>query len=383
MRRILFVDDERNILEAYKRNLSDLFTITTAESGAAALELIEKSLPFHVIISDYKMPKMNGVDLLEKVRSTSPDTIQIMLTGQADMQAIINLINKGRIFRFLTKPCSHDDMLKNINDAIRQYELVSAERELLGKTLGGSIKVLTDLLALAKPQAFNKTQRIRNLTRKIISDVKLQNSWQLEIASMLSQIGCVTIPDDILKKIYRGITLSEEETVMFSLHPSIGADMIKGIPRLDKVSDIIRYQEKNFEGSGYPLDDVKEEQIPEGARLLKIVIDYDSMISGGIDEEKVILDMKKRTGRYDLELLKTAEACFLKKDGTARSFVTKFIPVENLNEEMYLSEDLVSAAGDIIGSNNQKLTQALIASIRNHVRNHQLKSEIGVVVLGE
>lgn len=383
MRRILFVDDEKYILEAYERNLLDLFDITTVESGSAAIELIEKSPTFHVIISDYKMPKMNGVELLEKVRSISPETIQIMLTGQADMQAIINLINKGKIFRFLTKPCAHDDMLMNIKDAIRQYELIAAEKELLGKTLGGSIKVLTDLLALAKPQAFNKTQRIRNLTRKITGSLKLQNGWQIEIASMLSQIGCVTIPDDILKKIYRGVTLSDDENVMFSLHPSIGADMIKGIPRLDKVSDIIRYQEKNYDGSGFPLDDVKDELLPEGARILKIVIDFDSIISGGVEDEKALLEMKKKTGRYDKNFLKTAETCFLKREGSSKPYVKKFLSVEHLNEEMILAEDIVSAAGDVIGSRNQKLTQALITTIINYVKNNQLKGEIGVVVPDE
>jgi len=382
MNRILFVDDERNILDAYKRTLIKYFDIVTADSGAAALEIIGKDHSFKVIISDYKMPKMNGVELLEKVRGIAPEIIQIMLTGQADMQAIINLINKGKIFRFLTKPCSHEDILKNINDAIRQYELLTAEKELLGKTLGGSIKVLTDLLALAKPQAFNKTQRIRNFAKKILSELKLQNSWQIEIASMLSQIGCVTIPDEILKKIYRGVTLSDDENIMFSLHPSIGADMIKGIPRLDKVAEIIRHQEKNFDGSGFPVDEVKEEQIPEGARILKIVIDFDSMVSGGVEEEKVLLDMKKRSGRYDPELLKKAEKVFLQKDGSARSFVTKLLPVEQLNEEMYLAEDVMSASGNILGSKNQKLTEALITTFKNYAINHQLKETISIITLG-
>jgi len=383
MHKILFVDDERNILEAYKRTLIKNFEIITADSGSAALEIIEKDHFFKVIISDYKMPKMNGVELLEKVREISPEMIQIMLTGQADMQAIIDLINKGKIYRFLTKPCSQEDMLKNINDGIRQYELITAEKELLGKTLGGSIKVLTDLLALAKPQAFEKTQRLRNLARIITSNLNIQNIWQIEIASMLSQIGCVTIPDDILKKKYRGLTLSDDENVMFSFHPSIGADMIKAIPRMEKVSEIIRYQEKNFDGSGFPLDEIKEEQIPDGARILKIVLDYDRMISGGIEKEKAILDMKKKSGVYDPELLAIAEKSFLQKGDKSRSFMTKAVTIELLTEEMYLAEDVTSASGNILGSKNQKLTEALITTLKNYARNHQLKETISIITLGE
>ncbi len=382
MSKILFVDDERNILEAYKRTLIKNFDIVATDSGDKALEIIENDHSFKVIISDYKMPKMNGVELLEKVREISPETIQIMLTGQADMKAIIDLINKGKIFRFLTKPCSQEDMLKNLNDAIRQYELVAAEKELLGKTLGGSIKVLTDLLALAKPQAFEKTQRVRNLARIITSNLNIQNTWQLEIASMLSQIGCVTIPDDILKKKYRGLTLSDDENVMFSFHPSIGADMIKAIPRMEKVSEIIRYQEKDFDGSGFPLDEIKEEQIPEGARILKIILDYERMISGGVEKEKAILDMKKKSGVYDPELLVIAEKSFLQKGDKSRSFITKSIPVDQLNEDMYLAEDVMSASGNILGSKNQKFTEALITTFKNYARNHQLKETISVIILG-
>ncbi len=379
MNKILFVDDEKNILDAYKRTLIKYFDVITADSGAAAIEIIEKDHSFKVIISDYKMPKMNGVELLERAREISPEIIQIMLTGQADMLAIINLINKGKIFRFLTKPCSQEDMLKNINDGIRQYDLVASEKELLGKTLGGSIKVLTDLLALARPQVFEKTQRIRSLAKTVSSHLNIRNTWQVEIASMLSQIGCVTIPDDILKKKYRGLTLSDDENVMFSFHPSIGADMIKTIPRMEKVSEIIRYQEKNFDGGGFPLDEVAGEQIPEGARILKIVLDYDSMISGGTESERAILDMKKKNGVYDQELLSVAEKSFLQKGDKSRSFITRAISVEELSEEMYLAEDVVSASGNIIGSKNQKLTPALITALKNYSRNHQIRETINII----
>ncbi len=381
MGKILFVDDEKNILESYRRTFYSKYNFMMADSGQGALEIINNNSnePFQVIVTDYKMPKMNGVELLEKVRAVSPDTVQIMLTGQADMEAIIHLINKGRIFRFLTKPCPPDDMASNIDDAIRQYELVTAERELLGKTLGGSIKVLTDLLSLAKPQAFNKTQRIRNLARSIYTVVLLDNKWQIEIAATLSQIGCVTIPDDILKKVYKGLILSEGESVIFLSHPSIGADMIKNIPRLEKVSEIIRYQEKHYDGSGFPSDDLKEDNIPAGSRILKIALDFDKAVNGGVESEKALLDMGKKTGYYDPAFLEIAEKKFLQIDGPKKSFVNREIPIDDIEEGMYLAEDLVSASGVIIGNRNQKLTQALIVTIKNYSRNYLLRDTIKVI----
>ncbi len=381
MSKILLVDDEKNILEAYKRNLINDFDVWTADSGALALEILEKEKPFQVIVSDFKMPRMNGVQLLERAKIISPETVQIMITGQADIEAVIELINKGKIFRFLTKPCSTEDLFSNIKDAVRQYELITAEKELLGKTLGGSIKVLTDLLALAKPLAFNKTQRIRNLSRNIYSELEIDHKWQIEIAATLSQIGCVTLPDDILKKVYKGLVLSEDENFMFSNHPVVASEMIKNIPRMEKIAEIIRYQEKNYDGTGFPADDIREDKIPVGARILKVALDFDKAVSGGEDPVKVLLDMKKRTGCYDPEILAIAERKFLQSGNTSRRFVARELLVEELQEGMYLAEDLVSASGVIIGSKNQKITSALITTIKNYSRNHQLREKIKIIEL--
>jgi response regulator RpfG family c-di-GMP phosphodiesterase len=379
MNRILFVDDEPNILDAYRRTFYSRYDFIMTDSGAAALDIIVKSEPFHVIVTDYKMPVMNGVELLNKVRILSPETIQIMLTGQAEMQAVIDLINKGKIFRFLTKPCAAEDMIVNIDDALRQYELITAEKELLGRTLSGSLKVLMDLLALAKPQAFTKTQRIRSLARLITGELVFDNKWQIEIAATLSQIGCVTIPDDILKKVYKGFVLSEGEDKMFSSHPSIGADMIMNIPRLDKVADIIRYQEKNFDGSGFPADEIKEDMIPAGSRILKIVLDYDKAVSGGAEPQTVLHNMKIKPGLYDPAIFAIAEKKFLNTGYSKACSADRELKAENLREGMFLAEDLVTADGMLIGNKNQKITMALIASIKNHVGNAQLKDAIKVI----
>jgi len=384
MGKILFVDDEKNILESYRRSFYDKYNFIMADSGQKAIEIINNNKePFQVIVTDYKMPKMNGVELLEKVKSISPDTVQIMLTGQADMGAVIHLINKGKLFRFLTKPCPPEDMMLNIDDAIRQHELVTAERELLGKTLGGSIKILADLLSLAKPQAFIKAQRIRSLARQIYSDLPVNNKWQIEIAATLSQIGCITIPDDILKKVYKGLTLSEDENLMFSTHSVIGADMIKNIPRMEKVSEIIRYQEKNFDGSGFPEDDIKEEDIPTGSRILKITLDYDNAVTGGAEKERVLLDMRKKTGWYDQSILAIAEKNFMQSGESTKKFVNKEIPAGHLKEGMYLAEDLTSASGSVIGNKNQKITSALIVTINNYSRNNQLKEKIKIIEVAD
>lgn len=376
--KLLMVDDEKNILEAYVRNLREEYDIITAQSGKEALGALEKT-SFPVIVSDYKMPEMNGVELLEKVREQSPDTVQIMLTGQADMQAIIELINRGKIFRFLTKPCSSETLVANINDAMRQYELITAERELLGKTLGGSIKVLTDLLALAKPQVFNQSVRIRNLARKIYRAMNIRDSWKIEIAALLSQIGCVTMPDSVLKNAYQGITLSEDEAFMFNNHPIIAADMIVNIPRMDAVAEIIRYQEKHFDGKGTPADNLSGDGIPLGARILKVANDYTRFLNQGLEDFSAIYEMKKRPGVYDPRILETFESVVKGEGEHNKAYVTKHLLIKQLQEGMYLAEDVITASGVVIGNKNQPVTRALIVTLTNHATNQQIKQPIQVI----
>jgi response regulator RpfG family c-di-GMP phosphodiesterase len=381
MKKIILVDDEKNILEAYKRNLAGEFNIITADSGDGAIEIIRKEPRIPVIITDYKMPGMNGVELLKKIKEIAPDTVQIMLTGQAEINAVINLINKGKIFRFLTKPCSPEDLISNINDALRQHELITAERELLGKTLGGSIKILIDLLALAKPQAFNKAKKIRDLSRKIYQHLNTDSSWQMEIAATLSQIGTVTIPDEILKRSYRGVTLSDDEMIMYNNHPLIGADMIKSIPRLEKISEMIRYQLKNFDGTGFPPDNLSGEDIPIGARILRIALDFDNSVNSGKTRDQAFEDLKRRPSFYDITLLKNVSRILLDIPENKENPMVLELTVDEIQEGMILAEDVKASDGTVIAGIDQQLSAPLISTFKNYAKNGQIKEKIQVMLV--
>ena len=138
--RILLVDDDRNILDGYRRSLHGEFQVETAESGQEAVKLLESSGPYAVVISDMRMPGMDGIELLKRVKTASPDTVRIMLTGNADMQTAIEAINEGSIFRFLIKPCNKETMARTITAALVQYRLITAEKQLLEQTLSGCLQ---------------------------------------------------------------------------------------------------------------------------------------------------------------------------------------------------------------------------------------------------
>ncbi|MFH1417727.1 MAG: response regulator, partial [Planctomycetota bacterium] len=134
-KKILCVDDDPNILNAYRRGLRRLFEIETAEGGAEGLEAIASQGPFAVVVSDMRMPGMDGIQFLTAVKKRAPESVRIMLTGNADQQTAMDAVNEGSIFRFLTKPCPPEHLAKALTAGIEQYRLITAEKELLGKTL--------------------------------------------------------------------------------------------------------------------------------------------------------------------------------------------------------------------------------------------------------
>jgi len=377
-KRILLVDDEENILSGYKRLLRGKYDIFTSLTGKDALGIIEKKGPFSVVVSDYKMPEMNGVEFLSRVSELSPKTVRVMLSGQADINAVIEVINKGRIFRFLTKPCSSEIMTSAINDAIEQYRLVHVEKELLEKTLSGSIKVLTDLLSLSNPLAFSRAIRVRRVVSRITDEMNVENGWQINVAALLSQVGCVTIPEHILHKIYQKKELYPNEIDMYHRHPHIGSEMIKNIPRLENVAMIIEYQEKLFNGSGAPKNDVYGEAIPFGARLLKLSLDYDTLLHSGMNLKSLWESIDKRTkiGWYDEKIVENFKKVMFDED----KFEIIKVRSADLNESMILDQNVVSKNGAIIASRGQEVTLSLIQMFNNFEKSNLINFPVSVLV---
>lgn len=246
--RILMVDDEPRILDGFRRTLRARFTIIPAASGAEGLALLREAVvsgePFPVIVSDMMMPAMNGAQFLAQARHVDPDAVCMILSGQADLVSTISAVNNSSLFRFLTKPCSTQDLARAIEDALRQYELVQAERQLLARTLNGAVQVLTELLSLASPVGLRHTNRFRLIAEQVATEVGVSADevWQLDLAVMLGQIGCIAVPPEVLEKADAGKELTDAEQQMIDDHPKLAADLLRRIPRLETVAAWIAEQ---------------------------------------------------------------------------------------------------------------------------------------------
>lgn len=175
--KILCVDDEPNVLNAYQRALRKEFQIETAVGGAPGLAAIDSQGPYAVIVTDMQMPGMDGIQFLAQVKEKSPDSIRIMLTGNADQHTAIEAVNEGNIFRFLTKPCPPEVLAKTLKAGLQQYRLVMVEKELLEKTLRSSIQVLTDILSLVNPTAFSRASRVQRLVCALAAKLQIEQAW--------------------------------------------------------------------------------------------------------------------------------------------------------------------------------------------------------------
>ena len=375
--KILLVDDDENVLSGYRRQFRKHFPLSTARNAQAGLELIQKEGPFAVIVSDLRMPAMDGIEFLAQARSRVPDSVRMMLTGHAEVQSAVDAVNEGAIFRFLTKPCPPAKLAAALAAGIKQYRLITAEKELLEKTLHGAVKILTDALSLFNPQALGKGNRITRLVREMVRELGWEWAWEYETAAMLSQTGWITISPLVLDKVARGGRLSAEEKKLVESYPALGAELINNIPRLEKVARIVAYQHKGFDGSGTPADMVAGKEIPQGATLLKVALDFDDLLSQGESKGRAIRIMKRRQGLYDPDVLVTLETIL----GIEARYETRVITVRELATGMILNENIVTLDDHrLLLTRGQQMDHTLIKYVRNYNHTAGVKEPIQVVV---
>ncbi len=298
---ILLVDDEERVLEAYKLALRKEFRFDTVTGGQEALKRIDAGSSYQVIIVDMRMPVMNGVELLAKVKKRCPDTIRMMLTGNSDQRTAIDAINTGDIFRFLNKPCQPDVLARAIRDGLRQHQLITAERELLENTLRASIEILTELMALLSPKTLGFTMQVKLYAREVAEQLAVKNAWWVETLAMLSQIGCVTLPDSIQDKLAAGAPLLGDESRLFAGHPVIGANLIAKIPRLETMAEAIKHQADHYRKKA------AEGEAAIGATILKCVVDFVRVKGAESDNSSALAILKRQHVQYDPKVLSALE----------------------------------------------------------------------------
>lgn len=409
---ILLVDDEPNILTSLKRLLRPMgLTVWTAENGTAGLEIFARE-KIDIVISDMRMPEMSGVQFLQRVRERNPEAIRILLTGYADVSSTIDAINKGEIYRYISKPWDDREVLMIIHQVMdtkrlkeekhRLEELVQQQNEELKQLNNGleqkvqertqalqkamsslekahfdlkknfftSIKVFSNLIEMREGGMAGHARRVADLSRSLALHIKLSEGEAQDVflAALLHNIGKIGLSDTILKKPY--VTLSPAECDQVHKHPIKGQTVLMALDQLSDAAVLIRHHRERFDGQGYP-DGLVGLAIPTGARIISIASDYDALLSATLNghkynQEEALNELcQSAAKRYDplllkkfIEMLGLSVAKPVEKDRKVLS--------EELEPGMVLSRDLVTRDGALLLAKDFVIEPRIIKQIRHY-----------------
>jgi CheY-like chemotaxis protein len=359
--KILFVDDEPAFLAGYQLMLPAHIQSDTAIGGEQALAAIRENGPYAVVVSDMRMPGMNGVQFLARVRQDAPDTIRMMLTGCADINAAIDAVNEGNIFRFLAKPCTEDVLTKAITSGLIQYRLITSEKDLLENTLMGSIKLLTDVLAAISPEAFGKSIRIARCVRHLMDRFHIPSLWCFEAAAMLSQLGCIMLDAELIQAAYVDTHLSAENRLRFEAHPGAARDLLINVRRLEPVAWIIGQQlTREIPKNPPEVPEVPAAILTLGAKMLRVAVAFDNLRMKGVSNEEAVRRLQYRS-EFDRDLVNALAD--IKPEESKMEL--RQIPISELTVGMILQQNIKNHAGVLVVAKGQEVTRPLLLRLEH------------------
>lgn len=410
---LLFVDDEANVLSSLKRLFRPYgYRIFTAEGGAQALEIMQRET-IDLVISDMRMPEMNGAQFLQKVNEKWPDTVRILLTGYAEIEATIDAINKGHIYRYIAKPWEDNDIVLSIQHALRHKELEKANRGLeeltrkqneelrdlnanleqkvkarteeLRQTMGflevaheklkkgfvTSIRIFSNLIEMREGTMAGHSQRVAELSRAIALQMGMNEAdiQDVFLAALLHDVGKIGLPDYLLEKPFANMNTLER--VEFMKHPIKGQMALMALEQLQGAAQLIRGHHEHFDGQGYP-DRLRGMEIPLGARIIALANEFDSVQNGTMSGKQlkpadaVLFIQEGSGGRYDPAVVEAFIREMKASEKTRASVQERVLHADQVKNGMVLSRDLVSSHGELLLSKEHVLDANLIGQIQGY-----------------
>ncbi len=427
--KILVVDDEENILRAIRRLLMDEdLEVLTATSGEEALRILIADQDVGLIVSDQRMPGLTGVDFLEKARKIVPDTIRIVLTGYADVNAAIDAINRGGAYRYVTKPWKDDELVQIIREAAQRFSLLKENKRLSGimkrqngelqawnskleyfvqkqtkeiqknneelqslnkrlkKNFQNSILAFSGLIELRDSGVRNHSRNVAEVSTKVAVSLGLpgMETETITVASLLHDIGKIGIPDVLLQKDFDD--MSSEELEEYMLHPVRGQAAIDSIEDLREAGILIRHHHESHNGKGFP-DRLRGDNIPLGSRIIAMADAVDKAIGkfyGDNAVQAALGNVKEYLGsKFDPGLYKAVKASV--EEVYAKVLVrTDVVELElhpnNLKAGMVISRDVHSGTGLLLLSKGMRLNEKNVEAIRRYYKIDPSRNGVFVMV---
>ena len=311
--KILIVDDEPDNLALLYRTLRGKYDIAKSTSPIMALEMLKQE-NFHCILSDHKMPEMDGVEFLKRCYEISPDTMRLLVTAYTDAGILIDAINYAKIYRYIKKPYNPDELLLIVENALEYWQLKYDNGALvndLKDLFAGTITAIVEALDAKDSYTLGRSRRVTFYAVKIAKSLHLSETTtgKIELAGLLHDIGMIGVSDDILAKVEK---LSHEEHDEIKKHVNHSVRILDDIKQLSDVVEIIKYHHEFYDGNGYPYGK-KAEDIPIGARIIAVADAFDSMVTpkvyrNQISPKEALMQIKQLAGKqFDPVVVETFE----------------------------------------------------------------------------
>ncbi len=424
---LLFVDDERNILSSLKRLFRPLgYRIFTAQSGREGLAVMDKQ-NVDLVISDMRMPEMDGAAFLQQVADRRPDIVRILLTGYSDISSTIAAVNLGRIYRYVSKPWEDNDILLTVKRALEQKCLEKERQRLqaltrkqnaqlkalnasledkvrartgelrqtvsflelaqqsLSKSYCTTVEVFSNLVEMHEHHGRGWNRRIARQVSQLaeVSGMDSESVRDLHYAALLRNIGKISLSDQLLQKSLS--TMSDAEHRLFIQHPVVGAGVLMALEPLQGAAELIHHQHENFDGSGFP-DGLKGEAIPLGARMLKVAGDYHDLQHGLLlsthlepNQARDYL-LEQRGKRYDPDVVIFLQKVLGRLAESQDRIAERSVKSNGLQSGMVLSRDLMLNDDILLLSRGHRLSEAIIERIYHMEESIDRDLEIYVLI---
>lgn len=365
---VLCVDDEPHVIDGLALHLRHGYQVVAAHSGPEGLATLRERGPFAVVLSDMRMPGMDGATFLRHVRDEAPDSTRLLLTGHADTTSAIAAVNDGQVFRFLTKPCAPSDLRQAVDAAAEHHRLVTTEKVLLEQTLLGCIQALSDILAVTSPVVFGRSTRIRATAVELCRHTAPARQWVVEVAAMLAHLGYVAVPEEVVRKQQSGEPLTAQELAMVAPTAAMTASIIGRIPRLEPVLQVLTLVARAREETrGRPVGADRSAAATAAeyaleAAILRLATDFDDLESRGLAPEDAVDTLRGRGTTYDARLL---DILTLTSCTAAAGREVREVGVGGLRPGMVLGSDVYMSSGVLLVARGFTVTDAFLHRIRN------------------
>ena len=357
--KILCVDDEESILRGFQLNLRKDFELHLASNGVEGLEVFDREGGFALVLSDMRMPQMNGATMLSEIKARDPEVVTVLLTGHTDFESAMSAVNEGSIFRMLSKPCPPETLIKVLNDGLAQHDLIASKRILLDQTLRGAVDALAQSLSTAKPLFFGRAQRVRRIANELAEMMKIPDAWRVDIASTFSQLAYISIPESVSEDVYHKRELSPEVKKVVKQLPDDTQKLIEKIPGLEDIGEILgkltiqhRFEEEDESG------------LRKAASILHVALDFDYYEEQGHDRSLIVQTLKSRKDDYDPEITECLSQLLVVAE---QQFRLEEIPIRRLEIGMRLAQELRLEDGFLVASCGADVDRQLLKVVRNYV----------------